>query len=476
MDTNDKKPQDEKQQMSSYDKEISSENLDNNSMSYPPPPPPQDGQYRYYMNMPPEGQQYENTAKHKGRGKRVAGFIILIVLCLAIGGLLTSYVIMPLVDGIKSNVALIEQSREQEPSPAEQQELMPPAEQEQQPGQTPKQPPATTDSPEIGGQVPNISGSDNVIVQIAKEVGPAIVGVTVSIEQTGANHQTISRESGYGTGIILSEDGYIVTNNHVIAKSDSVKITLINGETYPASIVGADATTDIAVLKIDKTGLTAAALGDSDSLQVGETVVAIGNPLGSDLAGSVTSGIVSALNREISTNGYSQKYIQTDAAINPGNSGGALVNSSGEVIGINTLKTYLAGYDDYGMPIGTEGIGFAIPISTAKPIIEQLMRTGQIERPGIGISCLADLTNAYNPEGSPEGVTVVEVTKGGPADNAGISPNDIILSVDGQQVTTVDELTSIIKSHSIGDKLDVTVWRDGQEYRSSIKVGNLNDM
>ena len=220
----------------------------------------------------------------------------------------------------------------------------------------------------IGGAAPNIDTSENPIVQIAQEVGPAVVGVAISQNGTQNGPLTDDQVSGYGTGIILSEDGYIVTNNHVISGASAVKVSLMDGTEYSAAIVGADATTDLAVIKVDATGLTAAAFGSSDTLLVGETVVAIGNPLGSDLAGSVTSGIVSAVNREISTNGYSQRYIQTDAAINPGNSGGALVNINGEVIGINTLKSYLAGYDDYGVPIGTEGIGFAIPINTAKPI------------------------------------------------------------------------------------------------------------
>jgi serine protease Do len=331
--------------------------------------------------------------------------------------------------------------------------------------------------PQIGGEAPNISASDNPIVQIAKDVGPAVVGVTVSVKQEGYGQQGAEEtESGYGTGIIISQDGYIVTNNHVVSGSDSVKVTLVDGTDYPAKIVGTDATTDLAVLKIDASGLTVAALGDSDALQVGETVVAIGNPLGSDLAGSVTTGIVSALGREISTNGYSQKYIQTDAAINPGNSGGALVNIRGEVIGINTLKSYLAGYDDYGVPIGTEGIGFAIPINTAKPIVEQLISSGSVVRPGIGISCLVDETNQYNPEDSPEGVTVVSVTEGGPAEVAGLQAGDIITAIGGKSVVTVEELTNTIHTYAVGDEVELSVWRNGQSYSATVTVGDLNKM
>jgi serine protease Do len=240
--------------------------------------------------------------------------------------------------------------------------------------------------------------------------------------------------------------------------------------------VGTDKTTDLAVIKIDATGLTPAALGDSDVLEVGETVVAIGNPLGETLAGSVTSGIVSALNRDISTKGYSQQYIQTDAAINPGNSGGALVNMKGQVIGINTLKTYMAGYDDYGVPIGTEGIGFAIPINHAKPIIEQLIATGSVERPGIGINCLVDETNQYNAAGAPTGVTVAGVTKNGPAEKAGLEAGDIIIAIDGVAVDTVEALTTALKSHTIGQQVELTVWRSGQEYKAVVTIGDLNNM
>lgn len=336
----------------------------------------------------------------------------------------------------------------------------------------------TAEVPEIGGAAPNIEATTSPIVQIAKEVGPSVVGVAVSVNQPILGQQgPTEQQSGYGTGVIITQDGYIVTNNHVVEGSDSVNITLYNDETlYPATVVGVDATTDLAVLKIEATGLIPAALGDSGALEVGETVVAIGNPLGASLAGSVTSGIVSALNRNISTEGFSQEYIQTDAAINPGNSGGALVNMKGQVIGINTLKTYLAGYDDYGVPIGTEGIGFAIPINAAKPIIEQLIATGSIQRPGIGITCLVDMTNQYNAAGAPAGVTVVNVTKDGPAAKAGLEAYDIITVIDGTAADSVETLTTAIQKHNVGDKIELTVWRNGQEYKAVVTVGDLNNM
>lgn len=436
----------------------------NNSFNYNAPyDNQQDYQYNYDNGAPVYGG---NSPRKSGGGKGLL-LAFLIVLSLAVGGLITGLVIMPAIQGNDSGIARVEATPDSEDEVQQNvsQETAPVAE------------PQTTDNPSIGGQVPNIDASKNPIVQIAKEVGPAVVGVSVSVDgKQVLGEDAVNKPSGYGTGIIISQDGYIVTNNHVIDNSDSVNITLMDGREFPAKVVGGDATTDIAVLKVDATGLTVAAFGDSDQMLVGETVVAIGNPLGSDLAGSVTAGIVSALNREISTNGYSQKFIQTDAAINPGNSGGALVNEQGQVIGINTLKTYLAGYDDYGVPIGTEGIGFAIPINTARPIIEQLMREGRVERPGIGISCLVDITNAYNPEGAPDGVTIVEVVEGGPGDQAGIKPNDIITSIEGKETKTVEELTNEIKSHKIGDELSITVWRDGKEYKAKVTVGDLNNM
>ncbi len=434
----------------------------------PWPPQPPGGWNAYNAPRTPE------PPPRKSSGWRVLAVVLMIV-CLIAGVAAGTFFLAPLLsqwqsvvmngtDGLPNDNTL-------EPIPSEQ-------------PQQPQQPETSTppqqfagENPDIGGEAPNIDPSANPIVEIAKDVGPAVVGVTISIDQQITGQEgTEPQESGYGTGIIIRQDGYIVTNNHVVSGSDSVKVTLYDGKEYPAAVVGTDATTDLAVLKIDATGLIAAALGNSDSLEVGETVVAIGNPLGRDLAGSVTSGIVSALGREISTNGFSQKYIQTDAAINPGNSGGALVNIKGEVIGINTLKSYLAGYDDYGVPIGTEGIGFAIPINTAKPIVEQLMTTGSVVRPGIGISCLVDETNAYNPAGSPAGVTVVEVVEGGPADVAGLQAGDIVLEIEGAKTDTVDALMAEIRAHGIGEKISMKVWRSGQEYKATVTVGDLNKM
>lgn len=421
------------------------------------------------------------TKTEKGlneKSRKTMGWLIavMMLLCIVIGGLLSVYVIVPAIEAENSDLVSSEKTEEDEQGILVQEKDIAEELKENQPIQTmPTLPPITTENPEIGGVAPKINAMENPIVQIAQEVSPAVVGVAVN---RGGPSVLEPRESqsGYGTGIIISDEGYIVTNNHVIDGASSVIVTLLEGTEYKAIIVGADPTTDLAVLKINASGLKVAALGSSGNLMVGETVVAIGNPLGSDLAGSVTSGIISALNRVISTNGYSQRYIQTDAAINPGNSGGALVNIKGEVIGINTLKSYLAGYDDFGVPIGTDGIGFAIPIDAAKPIIEQLMRDGKVRRPGIGISCLVDVTNMYNDEDTPDGVTVVEVLKGGPASMAGLQIGDVITAVNSVAINTVEELTAIIKNFSIGEEIEITVWRDSVEYSAKVIIGDLNEM
>lgn len=431
---------------------------------------------QYYNNNYQQYQQpaagYYNTyqqptranKKRKGLGFLIAFFM---VISFVAGGLLTAFVIMPLVETDFGLVGLNSQNKTGDNNDKDNESGdIPPSDMEE---------PQTTGDPQIGGGSPSIDQSQNPIVQIAQQVSPTVVGISVTAK-TQSDQTAPPAEMGYGTGIVISENGYIATNNHVVSGSESINVTFIDGTEYKATLVGADKTTDLAVIKIDAEGLTPAGFGESEDLLVGETVVAIGNPLGSNLAGSVTAGIVSALDRVISTEGYSQKYIQTDAAINPGNSGGPLVNIEGKVIGINTLKTYLAGYDDFGVPIGTEGIGFAIPTSTAIPILEQLMQSGGVERPGIGISCLVDVTHTYNPEGSPDGVTVVEIVENGPADKSNLAVKDIITAINEVEITTVEELVEEIRKYKVGEEIELAIWREGEEYSTKVEIGDLNNM
>lgn len=260
---------------------------------------------------------------------------------------------------------------------------------------------------------------------------------------------------GAGSGVIISEDGYIVTNNHVIEDARSILVALHDGTTYEAQLVATDSKMDIGVIKIEASGLTPAILGDSDSLSVGEPVVAVGNPLG-QLGGTVTNGIVSALDREIILNNEHRNLLQTNAAINPGNSGGGLFNADGELIGIVVAKS--SGED-------VEGLGFAIPINDAKPIIEDLIAQGYVGgRVSLGITAL-DLTTpqlAAQYGFKTPGVYVQSVIENSSAANGGLQPGDCFVSINDTAIEAISDITSILNESSVGDQLMITVKRDGK--------------
>ncbi len=314
----------------------------------------------------------------------------------------------------------------------------------------------------------NVENVENPVVAVAQIAGPSVVGVSVTYYEQSIFGQLAEGESE-GSGIIYSEDGYIITNYHVIedavnSSSAAVKITLSDETEYQAEIVGTDKVTDLALLKIDpEEKLTPATFGDSSNIQVGELAVAIGNPLGQEFAGSVTVGYISALNRDITTDGRTYNVIQTDAAINPGNSGGALVNSKGEVIGINTIKIS----DD-----SVEGLGFAIPSNDALKIIEELKVTGKIIRPYVGIYGI-DLDEATATRNRlVEGIYVYQVQDGSPAQEAGLQNGDIIVEFDGQEVKTTQELNDIKNKKEIGDSVHIKVYRAGEYKEGDLVLGS----
>lgn len=305
--------------------------------------------------------------------------------------------------------------------------------------------------------------------EVVDMVGPAVVGV---INKTTYNdpyafyygYQPNGEvEQGSGSGVIISDDGYIVTNNHVIEGATEIKVILNAGEEYTAKLIGKDSRTDLAVLKIEANNLVYAKLGNSSDLRVGETAIAIGNPLGQEFAGTTTQGIISGLNRSITIDNKTLNLIQTDAAINPGNSGGALCNDRGEVIGINTAKISSSQY---------EGIGFSIPIDDAKPIIEDLISNGYVTgRPVIGIAGRAVTeqdAKAYNLK---VGVYVASMTADSPADMAGIKIGDIIFECEGQKVETVDDINEIKNKHKVGDIITMKVYRQGETKNIKIVLG-----
>ncbi len=341
----------------------------------------------------------------------------------------------------------------------------------------------STSSSSISGTVDYVSLSSysDTAVYAANKILPSIVGIEVTYSITsnslsgilgGQTQTSTTTATASGSGIIISEDGYILTNNHVvdsssestyydISEATSIIITLSDDTEYEAEIVGKDSETDLAVLKIDATGLTAAEFADSDSVKIGEFCMAVGNPLG--LGTTITCGVVSALDREVSDeDGNTYVCIQTDAAINSGNSGGALVNSEGQVIGINTLKV---------SSTGVEGIGFAIPVNSTTDIISDLITYNKVRRPYIGISGRdldEETASRYN---LVEGVYVVSVEEYSAAELAGIQAGDVIIAADGETITTIDELNEIKNTHSIGDTMTLTIYRDGETEDVTITLG-----
>lgn len=315
------------------------------------------------------------------------------------------------------------------------------------------------------------TGKELTIPEIASKVGPAVVGVinktTVQPYQywdpfngryfydTDPTQEGELIEQGSGSGIIFDKEGYIVTNQHVISGASEIEVVLNTGTAYSAKLIGQDAKTDLAVLKIEPKAeepLTAATLGDSTTLQVGELAVAIGNPMGMEFSGSVTSGIISAVNRTMTIEQRTYNLIQTDAAINSGNSGGALINKYGEVIGINSVKLSTS---------GVEGMGFAIAISEAKPIINDLMQSGYVTgRPLVGIG-IAE--TRY-------GLFISSIQEGSGAEAAGLQVGDMVLAVEGKKVTSTSEVNEIRDEKKPGEMLKFKILREGDTMEISVKL------
>ena len=308
--------------------------------------------------------------------------------------------------------------------------------------------------------------------QVSEMVSPSVVVITTEqvVYSQWSWYGQNQVESGAGSGVIISSDGYILTCAHVVSGASQITVTI--GDTdYTATVVGEDDTSDVAVLKIDTTGLTPATVGDSDSLSVGDSVLAVGNPLG-ELGGTVTSGIVSALNRSVTIQGTSStntmSLIQMDASVSPGNSGGGLFNMNGELIGLVNAKSSSS---------DAEGLGFAIPINDAIQVAQDLLENGYVSgRPYMGITYIAvtDAQTAAQFNVNAYGVYVVDVVQGGPADKAGLKVGDRIVSIDGTEIAQKDDLGTLMQQHTAGDTLSITVARDGQMQTVSLTLGEKN--
>jgi S1-C subfamily serine protease len=299
-----------------------------------------------------------------------------------------------------------------------------------------------------------VQGDAEAVVTAANKMLPSVVHIEVQVGGFGGG-------TGIASGFIYSPDGYIVTNNHVVADALSITVSLQDGTTYEAKVVGTDPDTDLAVIKIDASGLPAATLGTSSDLVVGELAVAVGSPEG--FAGSVTSGIISALNRNVTISSQESLFgvIQTDAAINPGNSGGPLGNVAGEIVGINT-----AIYSESG---GYDGLGFAIPIDSARPIIEELIASGSVVHPWLGFTGSTLTSSVAEQYGLAvtEGAIVQQVVSGGPADKAGLQPGDIIVAIDGTAVNAMDGLILEIRKHQVGDTVTIDYYRNREKKQTT---------
>jgi len=345
----------------------------------------------------------------------------------------------------------------------------------------------------LGGPVPlptqnsTIKALSENFAAVSKAVTPSVVGITVTTEakKPGRNipqdfwhffapdQDQPQRSQGFGSGVIITPDGYIVTNNHVVdgASKGGIEVTLSDKATLKATLVGTDPTTDVAIIKVEGKNLPAAALGNSEGLHVGEWVLAIGNPLGF-LTSTVTQGIISAMGRNIDiiraaqgrANYAIENFIQTDAAINPGNSGGALVNMNGEVIGINTAIASTSGM--------FQGYGFAIPVNIVKTVAADLIRYGEVRRGYIGVQIKVVDQTLADAIGMKEakGVFVDGVVKGGAGDQAGLKDGDVILSIDGREMNAPNELQSYIATKHIGDEVAITVYREGKTFEKKVAL------
>lgn len=302
----------------------------------------------------------------------------------------------------------------------------------------------------------NLSDARNTpVVRAAKIVGPTVVGITNKAVARDWFNNPVETE-GVGSGVIFKNegsDGYIVTNNHVISGAKELIVSLADGRSLKGKLVGADEITDLAVVKVDAKDLPTAQFGNSDNIVVGEPAIAIGNPMGLEFQGSVTAGVISALNRTLDISDNRVKLLQTDAAINPGNSGGALVNADGEVIGINSAKVAAN---------GVEGMGFAIPINTVQSVIDEIMEKGYVARPYLGVSVFDPTTaGRYGYQlNIDKGVYIFQLVLNGPCGKAGLQRGDIILKVNDDEVNSVSELRAKVAEHKVGEKVKITYDRN----------------
>ena len=395
-----------------------------------PPQPPYQNPMAGYNVTPPQPQK-----KSSGGGKKIIAIALVCALIGGIGG------------GAAVGMALRDDGQEED---AVMEEQAPSEKAEKSQGET---------NETVRSTVIDVTTNSEATDMTPQDVYEHYVNAVVAISNEGTTTNIfgqVSETASSGSGFIISEDGYIVTNNHVVSGAQTLTVTMTNGEEYPATIIGADSQNDVALIKIDATGLPTVSIGDSDSIEVGQQVCAIGNPLG-ELTNTLTVGYVSALDREINENGTPINMFQTDCAINSGNSGGPIFDMHGNVIGITTAKYSSNGYTSSA---SIEGIGFCIPINDAMGIVSDLLEYGYVKgRPALGITCeniSSTVTQYYN---LPKGAYVRTVSQGSAAESAGLQEGDIICAIDGQEITGVTSLKALLKNYTAGDTAALTVYR-----------------
>ncbi len=459
-----------------------------------------DEQHNYYAS----GEVYSANKEEKAsKGGRVGGYILTGMLCLLLGIALGSCSTALVVSGVKEAAEAGSEAFKEEFGgqsfgemledigeafggsfsfdngdfsmefhSGEEEETKPAEDEYQEPE---KQEYTQRELPAFDGVRPVINDAVNPIPDIVEQVFDGVVAINAYYKEDYAIYGE-DTAGGYGSGFVASSEGYIITNAHVIAGADKVTVTFSDGEEVPCEVVGADNTMDVAVLKVEKNGLIPLAIGNSDTVRVGEYSIAIGNPSGSELAGTATFGIVSATSRSMNIDGQVNDYIQTDAAINPGNSGGPLLNTKGEFIGITTAKNIYAGYDEYGNAISAEGLGFAIPANSAMEVVKELITEGHVQRPGMGINVIGISERDAEYYEVVEGILIYSVTKNGPAHKAGLKVDDIVIGYDGQDATTQDAFVEYVKTLGVGDEITLDVWRAGETLKITIVIGDMNEM
>jgi len=360
-------------------------------------------------------------------------------------------------------------------------DITPGVEAEPVPTEEPQATPQPTAEPSVPQEFPelelNVQQSDEMkmfasIPDVVEAASNSVVGI---IHYQPNQRSGKLEEYASGSGFIVSENGYVLTNAHVVNGAAAVDVLFSDGEKTPALVVGTDVTTDIAVLKMEGESYPALPIGDSDALRVGEYVIAIGNPLSAyELYGTVTFGIISATAREINIDGFVNTYLQTDAAINFGNSGGPLINMAGQVIGMNSAKSITAGYDSQGNPVSAEGIGFALPIQNVIEIANVILREGGMVRPGIGVQIRTVDKLTAEENGVPMGCRVEELTEGAPAQQAGLKVGDIITRADDVEVLVNDDVVDYVRSLQVGDTVTFTIYREGEFLTVPVTIGDMN--